>query len=74
MIKNSTSDDICIGDIYINILTMAHLFIHPGLNVPCSTGSLIKSPEELLQNIVNAGSDVYQFAGLVYEVLFNSFT
>ena len=71
MIKNGTSDDICITDIYINALTTAHLFILPGLNVPCGTGLFIKSPEELLQNIVNVGSDVYQFAGLVYEVVSN---
>lgn len=66
MIKNGTNGDICITDVSINLLT--RLFTHAGLTMPCGTGLYIKGPEELQTNTVNAGTDVYQFAGLVYEV------
>lgn len=72
MIKNGASNDICLTDIQTNSLTMLQIFIHTGSSMPCGTGFLIKSPEELQHNILNAASDVYQFAGLVYEVGFNS--
>lgn len=69
MVTNGTNADICLTDTSINTLTTAHLYITPGLNVPSGTGLFIKSPEELRQNIVNVSSEVYQFAGLVYEVM-----
>ena len=67
MIKNDASHDICIVDVHINQTMMSHMHA-------TSTGSdfLIKGPEELQHHIVNAASDVYQIAGLMYEVVFNS--
>ena len=67
MIKDDASHDICIVDVHINQTMMSHMH-------GSSTGSdfLIKGPEELQHHIVNAASDVYQFAGLMFEVIFNS--